>query len=93
MSIEKGQKMWLSKYALSRGINEQMAETGLIEGKKWKYVRVRVCGYWVLYTLGRDIHATRAEAVKAAETARIIKIASLRKQIAKLEKLTFEVEQ
>ena len=90
MSIEKGQKLWLSKYALSRGINEQMAETGLIEGK---YVRVRVCGYWVLYTLGRDIHATRAEAVKAAETARIIKIASLRKQIAKLEKLTFEVEQ
>ena len=87
MSIRKGQKLWLSKYALSSGINERVMATGLIEGKY-----VRVCGYWVLYTLGRDIHATRAEAVKAAEAARIIKIASLRKQIAKLEKLTFEVE-
>lgn len=86
MSIEKGQKLWLSKYALSSGIKQQMAKEGLIEGKY-----VGVCNSFYLYTLGRDIHLTHADAVKAAETARIKKIESLRKQIAKLEKLTLEV--
>ena len=86
MSIEKGQKLWLGKYALSGGIKEVMASKQV---DNEKYISVE--GTWKGYTLGRDIHLTHADAVKAAEAARIKKIELLRKQIAKLEKLTFEV--
>lgn len=86
MSIEKGQKLWISKYALSGGIQEVMSCKQVDDEK-----HIRVEGTWKGYTLGRDIHLTHADAVKAAEAARIKKIELLRKQIAKLEKLTFEV--
>jgi hypothetical protein len=39
--------------------------------------------------IGRDVHETREEAVKAAEAMRSKKIASLEKQIAKLRKMEF----
>lgn len=86
MSTEKGQKLWLSKYALSSGIKEVVADK---QSDGHKYIRIK--GAYVLYVMGREIHVTRAEAVNAAEAARTKKIDSLRKQIAKLEKLTFEV--
>lgn len=44
------------------------------------------------HEVGTDLFLTRAEAVKAAEAARIKKLASLRKQIAKLEKTKFSEE-
>lgn len=86
MSIEKGQKLWISKYALSGVIKEVVAGR---QSDQHRYICVE--GTWDVYTLGRDIHLTHADAVKAAEAARIKKTELLRKQIAKLEKLTFEV--
>ena len=86
MSIEKGQKLWLSKYALSSGIKEVVAAQQYDPGQY-----IRADGAWDIYKMDHEIHVTRAEAAKAAEAARIKKIDSLRKQIAKLEKLTFEV--
>lgn len=40
---------------------------------------------------GRDVHRTHTEAVMAAEAARDRKILSLKKQIAKLEKMDFSL--
>lgn len=77
-------EMWLSKYALTGGVVK-------IEGE--------VCrtdsSYFVRYptrqflTIGRDCFPTEREALSAAEAMRVRKIASLKKQIAKLEKLEF----
>jgi hypothetical protein len=78
-------KVWISKCALSDGIQESIArqvdtDTG------W----VRTEGYYNMHKLGRDCHETREAAVKAANQMRIKKIASLKKQIAKLEAMKFE---
>lgn len=77
---------WLSKYALSDGIKELTGEESVFNGSSW----VDVDGWRGSFKLGRDIHDTREEALDVAEAARIKKIASLRKQIAKLEALKFE---
>jgi hypothetical protein len=48
-------------------------------------------GEWTSWYIHKPYwHLTRAEAVKQAETMRQKKIASLRKQLAKLEKMRFE---
>jgi hypothetical protein len=44
------------------------------------------------FTCGKDLFFSRAEAITRAEKMRTAKIASLKKQIARLEALTFEVE-
>ena len=85
MNIKEGQIMWLSKYALSRGIYSVEALGPLIEDK---YVGVK--GSYNLYILGKEIHTCSSDAAKAAEAARIEKIASLRKKITRLEQMTFD---
>ena len=42
------------------------------------------------YKIGKDLFMSATEAAKAAEAARRKKVESLRKQLAKLEKMTFE---
>lgn len=74
---------WLTKYALTGGIRAVLGD----EPSELGYVRPE--GYWNHYRLGKNIHETEAEAKKAAESMRLKKIASLRKQIAKLEELKF----
>lgn len=78
---------WLSKYALSDGIVSEVRVQACKPGDEYIYA-VGYQGTW--FRRGRDIHETKAEAIKAAEAMRIKKIASLRKQIAKLEALKFE---
>ena len=85
MNIKKGQIMWLSKYALSRGIYSVEASGPLIEDK---YVSVKES--YNLHILGKEIHTSSSDAIKAAEAARIEKIASLRKKINRLEQMTFD---
>jgi hypothetical protein len=81
--MQVGDKVWLSKSALTDGVTECVV-TGAFEG------RIRTDNYyWRPLTAGKDVHATRAEAVAAAEEMRKRRIESLRKQIAKLEALTF----
>lgn len=77
---EISMKLWISKYALSKGIKE---------------CDMRVVGGWACsmsgayYKLWRDAHETKEQAISAAEEMRIKKIESIKKQIAKLEKMTF----
>lgn len=80
-------KIWISKYALSSGITEHECDPPK-NGSDRVYPGEPFAGY-VSFTLGHDAHATREDAAKAADAVRIKKIASMRKQISKLEKLSF----
>lgn len=81
---ENTQKAWITKYALSTGLREVLA-TGPSE---YGYYHVKEYPYTSFST--RDIFFTFAEAQADAEARRDKKIASLKKQIVKLEKMTFE---
>ncbi len=79
--------VFVTQYALSGGIKEYelvnvdggmavVNSEGGLNGKQ--------------YFHGEGWHCTRAAAVERAEEMRLAKIASLRKQISKLEKLRFK---
>jgi hypothetical protein len=77
---------WLTKYALSTGI-EKVTTSG---ANTEKGSHVRVSGRaWGLYKVGTDLQSTREEAVAVAEQMRQKKVASVKKQLAKLEKMNF----
>ena len=71
---------FLAKYALSQGIQ-------VVKGPPSTdgYVSLLI-GF---FKLGRDIFETRAEAVVAAKALQAKKIASLQKQLAAVENMTF----
>lgn len=77
-------KMYVSKYALSSGIQE-------VEGS----AHYNDSNYFVTpngfnaYRIGTDAFLTLPEAQEAAEKARVRKIKALENQIAKLQKLSF----
>lgn len=79
------QKIWISKYALSGGITEHEAE---IRGDN-AFPGAPFMSF-TYFKMGRDAHLTREEAVAAAHAARKKKIASIKKQITKLEELKFD---
>lgn len=84
MTMQAGQNVWLTKYALSDGITEQVVKSFYESGY------VTLDGHqWNSYKVGSDVHASYEEAVAAAKAQREKRIASLKKQIAKLEKLAF----
>lgn len=78
------QTVWLSKYALSSGVTEHQAE--IRDGRAYPGAPFMS---FVGFQMGRDAHETRDAAIAAAEVARKKKVASLKKQLAKLESLTF----
>ena len=84
-------KFFLSKYALTGGIKE--AEGKMIAGDMKGFIYAKLDGYESIYVIGRDVHETREAAVEEAETMRKRKIASLRRQIAKIEELDFSKEE
>ena len=75
---------WITRHALSVGIKEELVTqsdsfpTLVVTYPNREYYHG---GHW---------HRTREAAVAKAEKMRVAKIASLEKQIAKLEKLRFE---
>lgn len=77
-------KVWISKYALSGGITEHMAE---IRGAE-AFPGAPFMSF-ISFTLGKDAHLTREEAVTVAEALRKKKLASMKKQMAKLEAMSF----
>ena len=77
-------KVWITKYALSQGITEHMAE--IKEGSA--YPGAPFMSFYG-FVIGKDAHLTREEAVAAAEKQRQKKIASVKKQLTALEKLSF----
>ena len=80
---------YLSKYALS---SNGRITTFLTSSTPGEYGLVMPEGSFQCVKVGRDAHLTAEAAIAAAETARTKKIASLRKQVAALEKMKFTVE-
>lgn len=77
---------WISKYALTKGVYSVE-----IAHKFGEYVSAK--GLYHSFKLGRDAWPTRAEALIEGEAMRKKRIASLRKSIAKLEKLVIKVKE
>jgi hypothetical protein len=80
-------KVFITKYALTKGIIEGEAKPTGIPGM------IQVAGQpsWVYFRgEGRDWHRTREGALNRAEEIRIKKLKSLDNQIKKLSKLKFE---
>lgn len=78
-------KVWITNYALTKGILEKEATEcgdGMINtGEK--------LGNF-FHGEGDEWHRTKESAIKKAEEMRLKKIASLKNQIVKLEKMKFE---
>lgn len=77
--------VWISKYALTKGIFQlevkSTSEDGnAVYGKGWEDA---------YHGKGKEWHETKEQAVIRAEEMRKKKIASLQKQISRLEKLKF----
>jgi hypothetical protein len=76
-------KIWNSKYALTEGLIEQ-------DGEEAGNSMVEVGPMQYLHGEGKEWHRTREAAVARAEAMRKAKIASVRKQLARLEALRFD---
>ena len=83
--MKPGQKVYVSKRALTDGVTE-----GVVDRQAYCGKYVFVDGSWEMLRIGTEVHETREEAVRAAEKKRAAKIALLRKQIARLEALRIE---
>lgn len=78
-------KVWVSERALTRrGIYEADVHGRAESPYVWPIGGGRG------FKVGRDAHETREAAVADAERRRVAKIASLKRQIARLEALTWE---
>ena len=86
-------KVFISKWALTGGIEEAggIMVRGMSGGEYFKQDGPSYTSRPLL-TVGKDVHATRDAAVEAAEFLRARKLASLRRQIAKIEELDFSKE-
>lgn len=79
-------KVWITKYAISKGIYEADADVEMDKGM----CTVRLEGFWPQYFHGNDWHTDKQAAVARAEEMRIKKLQSLNKQMKKLSALKFE---
>lgn len=79
-------KVYVTKYAISRGIEE--IEREIYEVRDYDYSYIKYNFHTFLY-IGKDAFLDKSEAIKKAEEMKKRKIAYLRKQIEKLEKMTF----
>lgn len=81
------EKVFITKYALTKGILEKEAE---IRDYGNGYIRAYMKGEFSSYSLGKECFRTREQAMERAEKMRLKKIASLKKQIEALEKMKFK---
>ena len=81
-------KRWISKYALTKGVYE--AEGKIIEDSIANGCFVIEHLYSRDYFSLKEHHETKEAALAKAESMRLKKIESLKKQIAKLEAMTFK---
>lgn len=75
-------KAFITKYALLKGIEE-------MEGTVSEYGYLYVGGYYGSFSQN-EYYIDKTDAIKNTEQRRLKKIESLKKQIAKLEKMKFE---
>lgn len=80
------QKVYLSKYALSTGIIECMAEI-----KRGRAYPGKPYSDFIGFTMGTDAHETKEAALSVAEGMRVKKLASLKKQLSGLENKKFKI--
>lgn len=83
-------KVFITKYALTKGIKEIEADIIRSRFENEEYV---IDDSYSYFRIGTNAFTDKSEALKKAEEMKIRKIASLRKQIEKLEKLSFKVEE
>lgn len=82
-------KVYITKYALSTGIEKIDTELYKSAIDNRYYIRE---GY-NCYFIGKEAFTIESQAIEKAEEMRVKKIASLKKQIEKLEKLNFKKEE
>lgn len=76
---------WVTKYALTEGIQEVSGEVcHPISSSMLKFGK-----YGTAH--GKDWHRNKEEALKRAEEMRVAKIASLKRSIARIEAMKFDV--
>lgn len=82
--------VYITKYALTSGVI--VAQMDVKDDGKSCYGRPPE---WYASTgfFGKDFHLTKEEAEKDCEDRRLKKIHTLKKQIAKFEKMTFEIKE
>ena len=78
-------KVWITKYALTDGIVEKE-----VYSKDSLYIIFTDGSYDFVKNEGKHWHINKDSAIKRAEEMRQKKIASLKKQIEKLEEMRFE---
>lgn len=83
-------KVFITKYALTKGIKEIDADIIRSRFENEEYV---IDDSYSYFRIGTNAFTDKSEALKKAEEMKIRKIASLRKQMEKLEKLSFKVEE
>lgn len=79
--------MFITQYALTKGIIE--VDGDKVQQSNYDKKCFYIDGYFNGYLLGTNIFYPREEAVKVAEQMRDKKIESVKKQLKKLEKMTF----
>jgi hypothetical protein len=77
--------VWVTKYALTRGILEQDVEPSSADPT----AMVCMIGHQSTHYFRKEWHLTLEEAVKEAERMRAAKIVAIKKNLAKMERMTF----
>lgn len=81
-------KYYITAHALTRGIRHVEVDRDRWNGS---FIHERIGGYCrATYKIGTDAFASREDAIAKAEAIRIRKIDSVKKQLAKLEAMTFD---
>lgn len=85
-------KVWITKYALTQGIIEkEVYDDCLKTDPSGNKISVKLNGFITYFHgLGNEWHKTKESAIAKAEEMRQKKIASLKNQIEKLEKMKLD---
>jgi len=83
-------KVFITKYVLTQGMREEMMEVEENPEHFKKSCFGKTQGGYMEGFYNDDFHLTKEEALADAEKRRVRKIESLKKQISKLEKMSFE---
>ena len=83
-------KVWITKYALTKGIREADASVVEEHPNMIEIKRGSSPGYLGEYFHKGEWYDTREAAVKQAENMRKSKVISIEKQLARIKALTFE---
>lgn len=79
--------VWITKYALTSGVEKALAE----HGPDYPGMVTVRRGIYPQSFHGKDWHRTEAAALARANQMRLDRIAALKKQLTRLQKLTFKV--